>query len=172
MDTEVEHRIPDGPTLLIRDGDDLTLNCLINFVPVNWDSSYVFWFHDKQLLNYESSGRAHIRIDQVKNGSGDYVLSKLQIRRTDQSDSGNYSCQLNAPSLDSSRTRPAHVQVFVLDDREYYASVSQGMADGSRLNPAKSWSSSAAPELQQRLLFSLLALHSLIIPIPGCLGWR
>lgn len=165
----MEHRIPGGPVVLVKDGDDLELNCLINFIPVNWDSYYVFWYRDQQLLNYEPSGRLHLTKEKVKNGSSEHVLSKLQVRETDQSDSGNYSCQLNAPSIDSAHSRPAHVQVFVLDENEY-ASVSQGISskDGSRLNPAKSWSASAALQMQQRMLLSLLLLQTLISRI----GWN
>ena len=154
--------------VLVRDGDDFELECLINFVPGNWPSSYVFWFRDGKLLNYETSGRLHLATEKAKNASSEHVLSKLKVRTSDQGDSGNYSCQLNAPSVDSAHSRPAHVQVLVLDDEEY-ASASQGISarDGSRLNPAKSWSAaSAALQMQQRLVFALIAMHSLIA------GWR
>lgn len=146
----------------------MELNCLINFVPIHWDSSYVFWYRDHQLLNYDSSGRFHLSIEKAKNGSREHVLSKLRITETDKSDSGNYSCSLQTASIDSAHSHPAHVQVFVLDEDEY-ASASQGISskDGYRLNPAKSWSASAA--LQQRLLLSLLALQTLLV---STAGWR
>lgn len=153
----------------LLDGLDLELNCLINFIPVNWDSAYVFWYRDNKLLNFDNSGRVHLSREVVKNGSSDHVLSKLRIRTSDQSDSGNYSCQLNAPSTDSTHSHPAHVQVFVLDANEY-ASASQGIAfkDGSRLNPAKSWSASAALEMQQRMLCGWILTQALFCLMHGC----
>lgn len=152
----------------LLDGQDLELNCLINFIPVKWESAYVFWYRNNKLLNFDNSGRVHLSRDAVRNGSSpDHVLSQLRIRTSDQSDSGNYSCQLNAPGTDS--THAASVQVFVLDANEY-ASASQGIAfkDGSRLNPAKSWSSSAALHMQQRMLCLLILTRALICLTHGC----
>ena len=150
---EVEHRILGESVVLVRDGDDLELHCLINFIPENWRSPFVFWFRDDKLLNYLPSDRVHLTMEKVKNDSREHVLSRLRVRATDQSDSGNYSCQLNADSIDSAHSRPAHVQVFVLDDHEY-ASAKQGISakNGSRLNPPKSWSASSGLQRQQRHL--------------------
>lgn len=154
--SELETKIQEGPIALFRDGDDIKLNCFINFIPTNKASSYVFWFKDKELLNYQSPARLSV---MTMNGTSEHLLSRLTIREADQSDSGNYSCQLNAPGIDSAHSNPAHVTLFVLDDDEY-SSAMQGLSskNGYRFNPARSWSSSTALQPQQNSFSFLLLL--------------
>jgi hypothetical protein len=161
VDAEMVTEILEGPVVLIRRGYDVKLRCLINFVPDDMSSSYVFWFRDKKMLNYDTS-RSSVTTTKTMNGSTEMLLSELQLRDTDQSDSGNYSCQLHAQNIDPVLSPPAHVKVLVLDSREYSSAI-QGLS--SRVHPAKGWSA-AAPLLSSHhatLIFLLLGFHWILI---------
>lgn len=166
MHAEMVTEILEGPVVLIRRGYDVKLRCLINFVPDDMSSSYVFWFRDKKMLNYDTTSRSSVTTTKTMNGSSEMLLSELQLRDTDQSDSGNYSCQLHAQNIDPVLSPPAHVQVLVLDKSEYSSAI-QGLSsrDGSRVHPAKGWS--AATPLSSpphaTLLLSLLGSHMILI---------
>ena len=88
-ETDIQTEILEGPVVLIRRGYDMKLRCMINFVPDDMSSSYVFWFRDKKMLNYDTS-RSTVATTKTQNGSTEVLLSELLVRDTDQSDSGNY----------------------------------------------------------------------------------
>lgn len=80
---EIVTEILEGPVVLIRRGHDVKLRCLINFVPDDMSSSYVFWFRDKKMLNYETS-RSSVSTTKTRNGSAEVLLSELQVRSTER----------------------------------------------------------------------------------------
>lgn len=164
FETEMVTVILEGPVVLIRRGYDMKLRCLINFVPDDMSSSYVFWFRDQKMLNYDTS-RSTVTTTKTVNGSAEVLLSELQVRDTDQSDSGNYSCQLHARNIDAANSHPAFVQVLVLDKSEY-ASAIQGLSsrDGARVvNPAKSWSAAITLSVHHASLVLLLGFQLLLM---------
>jgi hypothetical protein len=132
-------------------GSDIRLRCSINYAPQEESSSHVFWSRDNKLLNFDESGRWFVWTERLVNDpllgvspsssassssatskrvssssssvSDPILLSHLLIKTGEPSDSGNYSCQIHAPTIDSSHSRPAHVQLHVLNGKENPAAI-------------------------------------------------
>lgn len=150
--TELKTIVQEGPLVVSPKGSDVRLTCAINYAPQEESSSsHVLWSRDNKLLNYDTSGRWFVWTERLQindsssssassslssssNSSSVFtpsLLSHLLIRTTDSSDSGNYSCQIHAPNIDSSHSRPAHVQLHVLNGKENPAAIhGSGSAGG------------------------------------------
>ena len=143
-----------GPLVVSPKGTDVHLTCAINYSPeaAEESSSHVLWTRDNKLVNYDASGRWFVWTEKLINDSlfassftpsspsvatsssssvSSGLLSHLLIKSADSSDSGNYSCQLHAPTIDSSYSHPAHVQVHVLNGKENPAAIYGSGAGGS-----------------------------------------
>ncbi|XP_063599437.1 kin of IRRE-like protein 2 [Penaeus indicus] len=112
---EATSEILGGPEKYMTAGSSLRLVCVLrdNTQP----PSYVFWYHDDVMINYQST-----REVRVENNGG---LSVLFLRRVTPADSGNYTC---APS----NARHAHIHIQVLKGGETPAAIHSG---SSRTSP-------------------------------------
>lgn len=68
---------------------------------------YVFWYHNDRMINYDTS-RNGISVETLP---GAQTQSRLIIRDTNDSDTGNYTCS-------ASNTEPASIYVFVEEGKK------------------------------------------------------
>lgn len=106
---EATSEILGGPEKYMTVGSSLRLVCVLrdNTQP----PSYVFWYHDEQMINYHST-----REVRVENNGG---LSVLFLSNVRPADSGNYTC---APS----NARHSHINIHVLKGGETPAAIHSG----------------------------------------------
>ena len=176
--TEVKTIILEGPLVVSPKGSDIRLRCAINYAPQEESSSsHVLWSRDNKLLNYDSSGRWFVWTERLVNDSflqvssstvssstsvsDPILLSHLLIKAADSTDSGNYSCQIHAPTIDSSHSRPAHVQLHVLNGKENPAAIHGN--SGSGRTGMQSTANSVDSTTRRRKVSSFLLLSSSII---------
>lgn len=81
-------------------GSIISLVCIIQKSPT--PPQYVFWYHNDRMINYDTS-RNGISVETLP---GAQTQSRLTIRDTNDSDTGNYTCS-------ASNTEPASIYVFV-----------------------------------------------------------
>ncbi|XP_067143603.1 zwei Ig domain protein zig-8-like [Centruroides vittatus] len=79
-------KIPGASDLYVKAGSDINLTCIISQSPE--PPSFVFWYHDNRMINYDSSKGD----TTVQKASGDTAISRLTIRDAQPEDSGNYTC--------------------------------------------------------------------------------
>ncbi|XP_023218314.1 zwei Ig domain protein zig-8-like [Centruroides sculpturatus] len=79
-------KIPGATDLYVKAGSDINLTCIISQSPE--PPSFVFWYHDNRMINYDSSKGD----TTVQKASGDTAISRLTIRDAQPEDSGNYTC--------------------------------------------------------------------------------
>ncbi|GJQ69947.1 hypothetical protein Trydic_g13338 [Trypoxylus dichotomus] len=79
-------RILGEPDLYISRGSTINLTCVVHFS--SEPSGYVFWYHQDEVINYDSP-RGGITIITEK---GDITISTLLVQRADYKDGGKYSC--------------------------------------------------------------------------------
>ncbi|XP_066979064.1 leucine-rich repeats and immunoglobulin-like domains protein 1 isoform X2 [Macrobrachium rosenbergii] len=103
---EATSEILGGPEKYMTTGSSLRLVCVLrdNTQP----PTYVFWYHDDQMINYHKT-----REVKVENDGGLSVLFLSEVRAAD---SGNYTC---APS----NAHPAHIIIHVLKGGETPAAI-------------------------------------------------
>ncbi|XP_076052684.1 uncharacterized protein LOC143032116 [Oratosquilla oratoria] len=90
--------------LHVQRGSTIRLECTIKQQSPN-PSSYIFWYHDYNMLNYDTR-RGGINVTTRPGPRETYSI--LTVSDAREADSGNYTC--SAPN-----TRPASVSVFVYD---------------------------------------------------------
>lgn len=107
-----ETRMIGSPDMFVRAGSPLNLTCLISNSPEL--PSVVFWYHNDRVVNYdfESNGRGLITLSKNPNAA-DSLISRLLIRSTKLTDSGNYSCHFVG-----SGSEPVHIRVHVLEGKK------------------------------------------------------
>nr|XP_042912537.1 uncharacterized protein LOC122272678 [Parasteatoda tepidariorum] len=76
----------EGPDMYVEVGSSINLTCVIVDSPEA--PAYVFWYHESNMINYDSS-RGTVT---VQKGGGNTAVSRLRIRDAQPSDSGNYTC--------------------------------------------------------------------------------
>lgn len=96
---EAEAEISGAPDLHIKSGSSLRVVCSLR--QSTEPPSYVFWYHDNRMINFESD-RVFVTSDKAG--------SVLHISEAEKTDSGNYSC---VPS----NAKPASVNVHVLNGK-------------------------------------------------------
>uniref|UniRef100_A0A1Y1LWK7 Ig-like domain-containing protein n=1 Tax=Photinus pyralis TaxID=7054 RepID=A0A1Y1LWK7_PHOPY len=97
--TEAVAEIIGAPDLHLRAGSVLRLVCALR--DSTETPSYVFWFHDRNMINYDIG----IKV------SPNRTSSILEIQEADQRNSGNYTCT-------PSNAVPASINVHVLNSTE------------------------------------------------------
>ncbi|XP_018024919.1 netrin receptor unc-5, partial [Hyalella azteca] len=113
----------------VDSGSTINLTCVIAHSPE--PPAYIFWYHDDQVVNYDSPRGGVTVVTERGNVTRGYLL----IQEAKGSDSGNYSC---APS----NTAPTSLRVHVLNGEM----------------PAAMQTSSAHPRADHRPLLFLLCL--------------
>jgi len=94
-------RIPEGPEFWVRSDENIRLSCIISSV----SPSFVFWYHEGSLINYDSRRPGGVRVtSEPWNGSH---ISRLEMKRARSSDSGVYTCK---PSYSD----PANISLHVI----------------------------------------------------------
>ncbi|XP_076356131.1 uncharacterized protein LOC143249704 [Tachypleus tridentatus] len=109
--------IPGGPNMYIQSGGTFNLTCIItdNTSP----PTYVFWYHDGRMINYDSTRGVSVITNKESKS-----VSTLQIENASSSHSGNYSC---TPSY----ADPANITVHVLNGENPAAMHHGGKANQS-----------------------------------------
>ena len=106
MILETTSKISGPEELYLNQGSTINLTCSVKADPEL--TSAVFWYHDGQLLNYDSPrGGISLRTDTKE----DVTTSKLLMTGAKISDSGNYSC---IPSSGSA----ANIILHVIDGKK------------------------------------------------------
>ncbi|KPI98420.1 Basement membrane-specific heparan sulfate proteoglycan core protein [Papilio xuthus] len=103
--------ILNGNELFVRSGSDINLTCVTKDAPEA--PSFIYWFRDKDVVNYAQRGGINVLTDQKTR------TSRLLIARAIPQDSGNYTC---APSSSD----PASVIVHVLSGEHPAAILGSG----------------------------------------------
>ncbi|XP_074593225.1 uncharacterized protein LOC141848969 [Brevipalpus obovatus] len=96
-------KIIGSPTIYLNSESLLSLICVVEETPGPPD--YIFWYHNGQVINYDSSRNVDVFLEKSAQSSS----SKLIIQKAHPSDSGNYSC---VPA----NAEPAHIAVHVLNN--------------------------------------------------------
>lgn len=119
--------IAEESPLYVAKGSAIRLTCNVNYSPEETTSSYIFWYHNDRLINYDSNDRGVVVRTERRydaNGTGS-MISSLLINGASHRDAGNYSCKLQTPALTSSATAPA-VTVYILNAGETPAAMQRG----------------------------------------------
>lgn len=98
--TEARAEILGGPDKHVKSGSTLELTCVLR--RSTEAPSYVFWYHNDRMINYDSSRGVLVEYARYS--------SVLQIKNAQKSDSGNYTC---VPS----NTHPASIHVHILNGK-------------------------------------------------------
>lgn len=96
---EASAEILGGPDLHIRAGSELRLVC--TFRHSTESPSYVFWYHERRMINYDPG----VKVTSNKSSS------TLSLEDADNVHSGNYSCN-------PSNAIPASINIHVLNATE------------------------------------------------------
>ncbi|GAB6018915.1 hypothetical protein CHUAL_000568 [Chamberlinius hualienensis] len=126
----------------IKSGSTITLNCIITDSP---DPSYVFWYHNERMINYDSL-RGGI---QVKTETGTVTTSSLYVADAQHADSGNYTCS-------SADALPTSITVHVLNGDKSAAMQHEGQKSKARSVSLRPWSGVTVLWLLGQLFQSLL----------------
>ncbi|KAK7066888.1 hypothetical protein SK128_008610 [Halocaridina rubra] len=89
-----------GPDLYINAGSAINLTCLVK--NISEPPSYIFWYHDEELLTYDSE-RGDVTVVTSRDVD---TTSQLLIQQAKPSDSGQYTC---SPSTAPPHTVTLHV---------------------------------------------------------------
>ncbi|KAF2360829.1 Immunoglobulin V-set domain [Trinorchestia longiramus] len=71
------------PDMYVESGSNVTLKCTLRHF--TRPPAYVFWYHGKTMINYDTSRRVSV---SIRGGE-----SRLLLTRVSDRDSGNYTCQ-------------------------------------------------------------------------------
>ncbi|XP_071039379.1 uncharacterized protein [Parasteatoda tepidariorum] len=104
-----EAKVLEGPALYIQSGSTINLTCIVKEYAV--PPIYVFWYHDDQMIDYETQKGRGIKVTTEK---GPTTYSRFRIEKAQATDSGNYSCQ-------ASYADPANITVHVLNGSTWNA---------------------------------------------------
>ncbi|CAK9806572.1 Zwei Ig domain protein zig-8 [Anthophora retusa] len=92
-----------GPDLYVGAGSTINLTCAIHFS--SEPPSYIFWYYNEKVLNYDS---ARGGVSVITEKGGDVTTSWLLIQTAQPSDSGEYSCR-------PSNANATYIKVHVLN---------------------------------------------------------
>jgi len=115
--------------MYVEKGAKISLTCLVNYMPEDPASSFIFWYHNDRLINYDSNERGvdvNVRTERRhdENDTGS-MLSSLLISSVTHRDAGNYSCKLHSPVMSSAIGAPT-VTIYILNAGEKPAAMHRG----------------------------------------------
>lgn len=97
---EAKADIIGGQDKMVESGSTLELTCLLRHSME--PPTYIFWYHDNKMINYDSSRGVIVKYSRFS--------SLIRIPGTRGRDSGNYTC---VPS----NARPASVNVHIIKSK-------------------------------------------------------
>lgn len=97
MFTEVNAKVLEAPQMEIRQGEPLTLNCVMSLAS-DQVRPLVIWDQNSRLVSYDRQVRISTR--RLQNKSGQWFLhSHLHVNSAGPQHAGQFGCRINSPGL-------------------------------------------------------------------------